>query len=873
MISPKLTENIRRIFEEENRRIVFWNDADGEFEDALDKLDLPGVSLLHLGKTGPLAAKVLLEIEDTTGKYLVYSPCPEPATEDDWLADIRLYSRPFRADQASMMLGELGLANHALRTHLGRYPAFFKSQERLQRLKKWVQPQDTEDDIDLKMIAVLAKAEQPNAFSILMRLFGEMAREINQASLIPTGAWVDIEKHGLANSFWKLMAGTFGYAETNSALNDLLIRLLVTDFARGLKGECPASLRHFLLGERSLALNASVFLSQWRNHGSHYDCYNGLSGQLAKALKIEDQISALDEEALLDVMTFEIVERHIVRRLRDYLLSKEGFSLDAVMEVLRRRRDGHWTGPLARIGEKGYLYHIIYDAIETAGELLSFRAQNILGISYADAKAMYDAYAKELFRNDQLYRLFLEAADQVELRGWDILKDLRLAVEDCYSWYVDQVALAWGRFMEQGTGKGLIHHWSLPDIKNQQDFYASFVDPVLKSTPQTKVYVIISDAFRFEAAQELARDINGKYRLKADLESLLGVLPSYTGLGMAALLPHAALDYKVNANVDILVDQKPTAAIEQRAKILSSAQGTAIQAEDLLAMNKDQGREFVKPWRVIYIYHNRIDATGDAAVSESKVFDATRIAINDLSALLSFIINNLNGSLVMVTADHGFLYQEKVPEVADKSGLGTKPAGTLKAKKRYLLGTDLGEATKVWHGNTGVTAGTGSSLDFWIPKGANRFHFAGGARYIHGGAMLQEIVVPVMIVKELRGQAKEKSVIRRVEIAPLGSVNKVVNNVQRFEFIQTDAVSERVLPRKLSVSLRDGEELISNEVILTFDSKSSSMDDRKRTATITVKAGQYDKKQTYALVLRDVETKIEYLRIPMTIDLTFSNDF
>ena len=73
--------------------------------------------------------------------------------------------------------------------------------------------------------------------------------------------------------------------------------------------------------------------------------------------------------------------------------------------------------------------------------------------------------------------------------------------------------------------------------------------------------------------------------------------------------------------------------------------------------------------------------------------------------------------------------------------------------------------------------------------------------------------------------------------------------------------------------MRDGEELISNEIILTFDSKSSSMDDRKRTATITIKAGQYDKKSQYALVLRDVENKIEYLRIPMTIDLAFSNDF
>ncbi len=51
------------------------------------------------------------------------------------------------------------------------------------------------------------------------------------------------------------------------------------------------------------------------------------------------------------------------------------------------------------------------------------------------------------------------------------------------------------------------------------------------------------------------------------------------------------------------------------------------------------------------------------------------------------------------------------------------------------------------------------------------------------------------------------------------------------------------------------------------------MDDRKKSARLMVKAGQYDKKREYALVLRDAETKIEYLRIPMTVDLTFINDF
>ncbi len=874
MIASQIADKLRHIFTEENQRLVFWNDGNRDFEDSLETLVLPDVRILRLDKTGPLEVKTLLELEDPSGKYLIYAPFPEPHINDDWLMDIRLYSRTFRADRASIVLDELGLANQAMRAHLERHQAFFRNQERLEKVRKWVQPNDTEDDLDLKIMAALAKAEQPNAFGILMKLFGELAGDETQHMLLPPpGVWEDIEKYGLAGSFWDLMAKTFGYGESNPTLTDLLIRLLVTDFAQGLKGDCPQPLRHFLLPERSLALNASVFLSQWRSNINHYATYNALSRKMAAELKIDEHISALDENALMEVMTFESVERQIVRCLKDHLLGKGGFDLVTLKGGIRHRRDGYWAGPLFVTGEKGNDYQATYNALETAGELLKLREGHLPGLSYPSAGKMYLAYTSELFRYDQLYRQFQEAADQVELRGWDILKELRGIIEACYGWFIDQAAIVWGSFIDQGKGNGLLHHWSIKDINNQQDFYLNYVPTALQASPQGKAYVIISDAFRYEAAEELSREINSKYRFQSVLDNQLGVLPSYTGLGMAALLPHSAIEYKLQANTDITADGQATASLEQRAKVLAAVPGTAIKAEELMAMNKDQGRNFVKPWRVIYIYHNQIDAVGDAAISESQTFSAVRTAIKDISALISFIINNLNGSHVMVTADHGFMYQEKVPADVDKSGLDAKPTGTLKAKKRYVLGTGLGDDKKVWHGDTQITAGTKNSMEFWIPKGANRFHFSGGARYIHGGAMLQEIVVPVMTVKELTGQAKEKSVIRRVDVSLLGALHKVVNNVQRFDFIQTDAVSERVLSRTLAVSLRDGDELISNEVSLTFDSRSFSMDDRKKSARLIVKAGQYDKKREYALVLRDAETKIEYLRIPMTVDLTFINDF
>ncbi len=41
-----------------------------------------------------------MERDDSDGRYLVYSSTEEPDYEADWLLDIRLYSRSFRADGA-----------------------------------------------------------------------------------------------------------------------------------------------------------------------------------------------------------------------------------------------------------------------------------------------------------------------------------------------------------------------------------------------------------------------------------------------------------------------------------------------------------------------------------------------------------------------------------------------------------------------------------------------------------------------------------------------------------------------------------------------------------------------------------------------------
>ena len=107
----------------------------------------------------------------------------------------------------------------------------------------------------------------------------------------------------------------------------------------------------------------------------------------------------------------------------------------------------------------------------------------------------------------------------------------------------------------------------------------------------------------------------------------------------------------------------------------------------------------------------------------------------------------------------------------------------------------------------------------------------------------------------------------------LGASNKVVTNTQRFEFIQNEAVSERILPRSLLVSLRDGEQSISDGQTITFDSSSQLLEERKRSVLLTVLSGSYDRNKDYYLVVRDASTQVEVLRVPLKVDLAFSNDF
>lgn len=226
----------------------------------------------------------------------------------------------------------------------------------------------------------------------------------------------------------------------------------------------------------------------------------------------------------------------------------------------------------------------------------------------------------------------------------------------------------------------------------------------------------------------------------------------------------------------------------------------------------------------------------------------------------------------MITADHGFIYQESMMDERNRVDVEA-PVGCIINKKRYMIGDNFVSNDKVWCGNTSVTASTEAgegSVDYWLPKGLGRFRFTGGARFVHGGAMPQEIVVPLIEVKVSESQ---KDRIRMVSFSQIGMSNRVVSNRQRFEFVQSEPVSDKVQAVQVSIALQDGEQLISDEQMICFDSSSDRMDDRRYSIYLTIKSGNYDSHRDYEMVIRDAQTKYEISRTPIRIAIAFSNDF
>ncbi len=869
----QLKQGLEQAFFKENHRIVFWYDPENDFEQELPSLILPSVNIVNMKGASSLGIKLKLELEDTAGKYLLYFPQAEPDVESDWLLDIKLYSRAFYADRFSIIFNELGLHQQSLREHLAQRDKFLAHKARLNALKRLVLPTCTATELDMAMIAATVKADSCDLPAIVFVLAEEMVLA-NTGLEEPPAVLTELEKFGLVPTLVAALQTEVGYPATEGELagtapfnfGQFLIRLLTTGLCESL-GETPPWAQGLAMASANARASTRALLSRWCDSGRYYKAFDGVSAWVADALRINEKLQGMAPSALALAATFEAIERQLIVAFAQAIPSAAPAQLADYAGIIVGRLDNYWASRQIE-DDTRKKYRLMYKALSAAIRLFLLRHSHAAGFHYSAMQHFYTAYERELYKFDMAYRHYCHAT---YLAHVDILKPLDTAVEQCYAnWFIDNLASSWG---ESLAAEDALTHWHIDGVGNQQAFFKRHVAPVFAKTKSARVVVIISDAFRYEAAVELTERINEKRYNHAVLSSQLGVLPSYTALGMAALLPHKTLAYRPGVADDVFVDGLSTKGTAARNKVLAAHGGMAVTAEQVKAWSRDEGRDALKDQQLVYVYHYVVDARGDTASTESETFLAVEHAIDELTELTRKILLNFNTSSVFVTADHGFLFQQSKPNAADRTTLAEQPPNALKSKKRYVVGFDLPNPAGVLKGATAQTAGTQCATEFWIPQGANRFHFVGGARFVHGGAMPQEVVVPVLTIKQLRGEKAEKRTKRKVGVISAKSSLKMVSTMQRFDLMQTEAVTELMLPVTVAAAIYDGEVRVSSEEVLTFDAVTDSMAERVKQVRLSLGGQPFDRTHDYFLILKDKDLNTELERYRVTIDLAFTDDF
>ncbi|NLW39196.1 MAG: BREX-1 system phosphatase PglZ type A [Peptococcaceae bacterium] len=836
------------------RRIVFWRDEDGEFADAVDELDLPGVNIVKLTGTNNFAVKKLLSSDDLTGNYLIYDPLSYAKDQkDDWLLDIKLYSEEFRADLVSLQMEELFVEpSSAMRKTMKLYAKFLGSKERRARIRRIGRTYQTPLQLHIDIMAVLCGLNGGSAQDVIIAVLSAgLDKESNDAL-------INIEKCGSIEAFWQLVYKYTGYSNAEDRpLSDLAAHILISALAQTMPISALRGLERFVSDSRKAYCYQLV--NEWQRSDGSGDLIE-ICRHVEQKLRLPDRFDKTDINILLKSDTFPAINESILKRFF-IEIGENVIKAEDIISVVENRRTAAWYSLTADYFES--LYYI--------ARMQEFYLAHIDSFHIVEPAKIWELYTAGAYRMDRYYRHFHFHFGNT-LRNpnpllEDALKKCSDVVEGLYrEWFLKQLTQAWTTAIE-GDLASLGY---VSEINEQRRFYSHYVLPNVSKG--NRVFVVISDGLRYEVAAELSEALNHNTRGRATLEAVQAVFPSITKFGMAALLP--GREISVNDKIEVLVDGSPTVSTAHRGAILNAANpGSVVTTyQELLRMKKQERRELIAGKEIVYIYHNAIDTTGDKQATETKVFEACNTAIDELTAVVKIIVNDMSGSNILITADHGFLYTYKPLEESQKISRQTFKGKLYELGRRYALTAIDTTADYLLPVRMDRTF-SGIPIRGYAPQDTVRIKVQGsGENYVHGGISLQEMVVPVIVYKGMRTGQKNYVQLQKPGLSLISESRKVTNMLFYLDFLQKQPVGDKVQPCHYRLYFTDDEgNPVSDIQTVIADRTSDNASDRVFRVRFALKQMQYNHNKTYRLVIAndtDAPEEVEF-----RIDIVFADDF
>ena len=857
MDTDKVIQDLNRRFaaplpEFYQRRIIFWRDEDKEFEDKLDEVVLENAKVVPLTGRNAFSVKKLLSVDDLTTNYLVYSPCVYNRPDDNWLLDVELYSEEFRADLISIWMDEMRIvSNPDMRKQVKNYRAFFNAKDRRLKISTQNRVPVTPAQLHMAVMAAICglKDAQPN--KILHNVF-QAGLDVNNNSV-----YQEFVKYHADGAFWAMVRQGCGFVEEEPDLGRLAIHLLLTAATRTMRQEYFAGLDSFI----SMPHQAYCydFIAEWLHSDSIQQLYD-VARYVEDEARLHQRFEKLAVEDLVGTECFPCINEVILKKLMTDI-GNHIIDVDAIVSTVEKRRTCAWYAP----------FENFYDGILQVANMQTFFKEHSGGFHTAEAKGVWEEYTESYYQMDTYYRLFhLSFQKSLETSNIlldDLFKHVVDKVEGLYThWFLGELGNNWSDVCADEMG----NYGKVLEVPQQEEFYHSHIE-----TMDTRVFVIVSDAMRYEVAATLADQLERETQSEVSINSVQSIFPSITKFGMAALLPHDELTAEIrNDTLTILADGQPTASI-YRDKVLKAENpaSTALKYNDIIAMKRAERSALVKGMDVVYIYHDTIDEASHT--SDTAVFAACDKAISEIKNLVRIIVNDFGGTNILITADHGFLYTYSPLTEDDKVGKTSFNGMDVEYGRRYAIMQKGAQPNyllpvKFLDGNT--------DFDGFAPRESIRIKMnGGGMNFVHGGISLQELVVPVIEYHYLRNhymeykRNKQKYDTKPVAVSLLSVNRKISNMIFSLDFYQEDAVStnREMATYKIYFTDENGKQISDVQKVIA-DKTSDNGAERIFRCQFNLKSLKYSNTAIYYLVIEDEQGLQMPQREQFQIDIAFA---
>ena len=536
------------------------------------------------------------------------------------------------------------------------------------------------------------------------------------------------------------------------------------------------------------------------NESTYAEKFKRAMNELAAGVRESELIKVYGTEAPFFYMTDSISIPLIEKVIKDDVSANPLATIEKMRSLSLRLGESSVLMPLVRFVEN---CAALYDAMS---QITTFRLDT--------PKEYIDTYTEIFSKIDRYYRHTVDSFYQLpDLEGViaEVVGELKHRIDSKYAKIANTFNVEWlDCVKESGTPLNKL------GVLSQNEFFSTYYNP-------QRLVVIISDALRYEVAEELLEKLAAKKHM-ATLAPMLSLLPSETKICKPALFPHESLSLEDSS---VAVDGKVLSSTKQRSEQLGRYKEGAVcvKFDDVCTQVNTHRELFKHP--LVYVMHDRIDNIGHDQNPKDIVETCTK-AVEELAKFIYSLHMTLNCYNVIVTSDYGFIFNDFRFEDKDKISM---KEDAFDSTTRYYLTTKDNPVDEVVKFNLSEATDIKTESDVYVatPKGTNRFAAPGGYKFCHGGASLQEIIVP--IIHSNRRDENSKQLVNAV----LKSNNlSMTSSRLRFQLVQKEAVSMDMVAREVVCRVYEGDRIVTDEVRLVLNS-TDALNISKRTYDVTLR--------------------------------------